>query len=261
MPDLTVTLVQSELVWEDSAANLAALGGQLSSGAMDTDLIVLPEMFASGFSMNPAPIAQRMDGPAVAWMSAVAAEQNAAVAGSLIIAEGGKYYNRLIWAAPDGGLATYDKRHRFRMAGEHDVYAAGDRLLTVNWRGWRIRPFICYDLRFPLWTRNLGNAYDVALFVANWPERRAPHWRQLLVARAIENQCYVVGVNRVGTDGNGVFYSGDSAVIAPEGEVLFESRIDAGCHTHVLSRHRLDAYRKSFPAWMDADHDLLRLPR
>ncbi|MFH1981988.1 MAG: amidohydrolase [Pseudomonadota bacterium] len=261
MPDLSVTLVQSDLVWEDSAANLAALKGQLPSGEMDTDLIVLPEMFATGFSMNPAPIAQTMDGPAVQWMRALAAEKTAAVTGSLIIAEDGNYYNRLIWAAPDGAIATYDKRHRFRMAGEHDVYAAGNRLLTVDWRGWRIRPFICYDLRFPLWTRNLDNAYDVALFVANWPERRAPHWRQLLIARAIENLSYVVGVNRVGTDGNGVFYSGDSAVIAPEGEVLFESRIDAGCHTQVLSRERLDTYRQTFPAWMDADQDMLLPPR
>lgn len=260
MSDLTVTLIQSDLVWEDSAANLKALSAQLPQEGGVTDLIVLPEMFATGFSMSPAPIAQRMDGPAVRWMMAQAAEKTAAVTGSLIIEDGGSYFNRLIWATPDGQIATYDKRHRFRMAGEHDVYAAGDTVLTVEWRGWRIRPFICYDLRFPLWTRNMENAYDIAVFVANWPERRSMHWRQLLVARAIENLCYVVGVNRVGTDGNGHPYSGDSAIVAPDGDILFEKRHEACAHTAVLSRERLDAYRRSFPAWMDADRDLLRLP-
>jgi predicted amidohydrolase len=260
MPDLTVTLVQSDLAWEDSDANLSHLDAQLSGIAGGTDLIVLPEMFATGFSMNPAPIAQGMDGPAVQWMSELAKQRNAAVTGSLIITEDGKYYNRLIWATPEGETAAYDKRHRFRMAGEHDVYAAGNTLLTVAWRGWRVRPFVCYDLRFPMWTRNLGNAYDLAIFVANWPERRSPHWRQLLIARAIENLAYVVGVNRVGTDGNGHPYSGDSAVIAPDGEVLFEKRFDPCVHTAVLSRDRLETYRETFPAWMDADEDMLRLP-
>jgi len=261
MPDLKITLVQSDLVWEDSDANLAALTRGIPPGPMDTDLIVLPEMFPTGFSMNPAPLAQTMDGPAVDWMRALSLEKNAAVTGSVIIVEDGQYFNRLVWAQPDGPLAVYDKRHRFRMAGEHEVYAAGDRLLTVDWRGWRIRPFICYDLRFPLWTRNLQNAYDLAIFVANWPERRSYHWRQLLIARAIENQSFVVGVNRVGVDGNGVAYSGDSAVIAPDGEVLFEQRHGPCVHTQVLARRRLDDYRQAFPAWMDADTDLLKPPR
>lgn len=261
MPDLTVTIVQADLAWEDSSANLARLSAVLPAGPMNTDLIVLPEMFATGFSMNPAPIAQTMDGPAVRWMLDLAAEKDAAVAGSLIITEGGRYYNRLIWAAPGGGVATYDKRHRFRMAGEHDVYDAGSALLTVAWRGWRIRPFICYDLRFPLWTRNMGNAYDVAVFVANWPERRARHWRQLLIARAIENLAYVVGVNRVGVDGNEVVYSGDSAVIAPDGEILFEQGDGRPVvHTRRLSREDLEHYRGAFPAFMDADSDMLLPP-
>ena len=260
MPDLTITLVQQELVWEDIAANLAAFEEVLGRIDDPTDLIVLPEMFSTGFSMEPAPIAETMDGSAVNWMREQAGTKEAVVMGSLVIEEAGAYYNRLVWAAPDGDMGAYDKRHRFRMAGEHEVYAGGDRLTTLEVNGWRIRPFVCYDLRFPIWTRNLDNAYDAAVFVANWPAPRAAHWRQLLRARAIENLSWVVGVNRVGMDGNGREYSGDSAVIAPDGEVVFENHNEACLKTVTLSRNRLDTYRENFPAWKDADVDLLNLP-
>jgi len=260
MPDLNITLVQQPLVWEDISANLAAFEAVLNRMDGPTDLIVLPEMFTTGFSMAPAPIAETMDGSAVSWMRELAAEHQAVTMGSLIIKDGGKYFNRLVWRSPDGGGGMYDKRHRFRMAGEHEVYAGGDRLVTLEVNGWRIRPFVCYDLRFPAWTRNLGNTYDAAIFVANWPAPRAAHWRQLLRARAIENLSYVVGVNRIGTDGNGREYSGDSAAIAPDGKVLLEKKNEACSETVTLSRARLEDYRREFPAWKDADADLLQLP-
>lgn len=260
MQDLTVTLVQSKLEWEDPIANRAAMEKHLTPLAGRTDLVVLPEMFTTGFTMNAAPLAETMAGDSVAWISAMAGRLGAAVTGSLIIREDGRYYNRLIWAAPDGSRRHYDKRHLFRMAEEDAVYAPGTRLLTVELYGWRIRPFVCYDLRFPIWSRNLGPAYDLAIFVANWPARRAAHWKTLLAARAIENQCYVVGVNRVGTDGNGIDYTGDSTALDPLGRVLWHRESNEAVETITLKAETLFDHRRTFPAWMDADSDLITPP-
>lgn len=257
MQDLTVTLVQADLHWEAVEANLAMFDAHLDAMAPAGDLIILPEMFATGFSMSAHRLAETMSGRAVAWMQARARASGAVIAGSLIIRDSDHFYNRLIWARPDGTLATYNKKHLFRYADEHRIYTAGNEQATLELKGWRVRPFICYDLRFPIWCRNLGPAYDLALFVANWPARRSAHWRKLLVARAIENQCYVIGVNRVGKDGNGHAYDGGSAVIDPRGDLQFDAGNTVAAHTARLSYSNLRSYRDTFPAWKDADDDLL----
>ncbi len=260
MQDLKVTLIQSALFWEDIEANLAMFDARIDALQTPGDLIILPEMFSTGFSMRPQKLAESMNGRAVTWIRQKATSREVAITGSIMIREDGSYYNRLIWAEPGGGLATYDKKHLFRYAGEHKVYSPGNRLLTVSLKGWKIRPFICYDLRFPLWTRNFDNAYDLAIFVANWPERRSAHWRCLLVARAIENQAYVIGVNRIGDDGNGYYHSGDSAVIDPAGKTVFTMSHAPCSKTVPLSASAVTAYRSGFPAWQDADRDLANLP-
>ena len=260
MQDLKVTIIQSELVWEDIDANLAEFDQKINDIQEDAHLIILPEMFTTGFSMNPANLAQGMDGSAVKWLQEKSRQKNVDIAGSVIINADGNFYNRLLWAKPDGRLLTYDKRHLFRMLGEEKVYSAGDKTIIVQLHGWKISPFICYDLRFPAWTRNISNRFDLAIFVANWPGRRSLHWKALLQARAIENLCYVIGVNRVGTDGNGLTYSGDTCVIDPAGNILFQKAHAACTHTAQLSYSKLQEYRKSFPAWMDADQDLIRIP-
>ncbi len=256
MRDLKVTVVQDALVWEDGEANMAALDRKLDQFSDATDLVVLPEMFTSGFSMNAAQLAQTMEGPAVQWLVQKAASLQADIVGSVIIEEKGCYFNRLLWARPDGDLKHYDKRHLFRMAGEDQTYTAGDQKLIVELRGWKIRPFICYDLRFPIWTRNLNNVYDAAVFIANWPEVRAHHWKCLLQARAIENQCYVIGVNRVGTDGNNITYSGDTSIIDPLGNIDFQNAHAPCMYTQTLSAATLGMVREKFPVWMDADVNL-----
>ncbi len=253
MSNLTVTLVQSDLAWEAIDTNLAMFDATIDAIERPTDLIVLPEMFSTGFSMRPDQLAEPMEGRAVTWLRHKARGKGVAITGSLMIEADGAFYNRLVWAAPDGGLAFYDKKHLFRYAGEQKVYTAGQGKITLTFKGWRIRPFICYDLRFPIWTRNLNNAYDLALFVSNWPARRSAHWRALLRARAIENQAYVIGVNRVGDDGKGLYHDGCSAAITPDGEVLFEARHSATTCTLTLCRERLERYRADFPAWMDQD--------
>jgi len=254
MRDLNITLVQTRLHWEDAAANLALFDDWIDGIGKSTDLLVLPEMFTTGFTMNAGPNSQSMEGSSVKWMRDKAAEKRVDIAGSLIIEENGAFYNRLIWCKPDGTLHSYDKKHRFRFAGEHRFYAAGNSLLTVRLNGWRIRPFVCYDLRFPVWTRNAEPGYDVALFVANWPQKRVRHWKQLLPARAIENQSYVIGVNRIGEDGNGISYSGDSTVIDPTGEIVFHGEDKSCAQTVRLPYAPLETYRKEFPAWKDADN-------
>ncbi len=260
MRDLKITLIQSELNWEDIAANLSMFAQKIETADLSTDLIVLPEMFTTGFSMHADKLAQQMDGSAVRWLCRTAKQHQTAIVGSMIIQEGGFYYNRLLWADPDERLYIYDKKHLFRFAGEEKVYTPGTQLITIDLDGWKIRPFICYDLRFPAWTRNLGPCYDIALFIANWPERRSLHWRTLLQARAIENQCYVIGLNRVGKDGHGIYYSGDSAVIDSTGSVLFEKKHTEGIHTITLTYPQLQQNRQTFPAWMDADQDIINLP-
>lgn len=255
MPDLTVTLIQTGLVWEDIDANLAMLGSKIDNINENTDLIILPEMFSTGFSMNAPHLAEPMDGRATSWLIKKAKETGAVITGSVMTEDGGRFYNRLIWARPDGICSIYDKKHLFRYAGEEKVYTAGKQPLTLGLHGWRIRPFICYDLRFPIWTRNLDLEYDLAVFVANWPARRSLHWRSLLRARAIENQSYVIGVNRVGKDGNALDYAGHTAVVSPLGELVFEEENNEIVQTVTLSKEDLERYRKEFPAWMDADKD------
>ena len=258
MHDLRLTLLQAPIFWEQPDRNRKIYAAMLKTYGMPTDLVVLPEMFTTGFTMDPAPHAEPMDGPSMQWMARHAAAHDAAVVGSLIIKEGGNYFNRLIFMRPDGSYETYDKRHRFAMAGEHERYAAGSERLVVDYRGWRICPLICYDLRFPVWSRN-RDEFDLLIYVANWPDRRAYDWNTLLRARAIENQCYVVGVNRTGTDANGHTYAGDSCVIDPGWRrTLFDAGDREVVHTLKLSGSHLRKVRKSLPFLADRDDFTLR---
>jgi predicted amidohydrolase len=260
MQALNVSLVQGATRWHDAPANREYYGALVRRVAGQSDLIVLPETFLSGFSNDTRASAEDMDGEGIAWMRALATEVNAVVTGSLAIREGGKVYNRLIWARPDGTFAQYDKRHLFRMAGEHTRYGGGTERLIVELKGWRILPQVCYDLRFPVWLRNRrlesatgGMDYDLSFFVANWPAPRRQPWRTLLRARAIENLSYVVGVNRVGVDGNDLPYAGDSVVIDPVGEPVIEFGSQEQVATVTIDPAPLLAHRERFPAWMDAD--------
>ena len=256
---LTVSLVQGATRWHDAPANREYYGA-LVRQARGSDLVVLPETFLSGFSNDTRASAGTMDGEGVAWLRDLAREVDAVICGSLAIIEDGTVYNRLFWMRPDGSHAQYDKRHLFRMAGEHTRYGGGRERLVVELKGWRILPQVCYDLRFPVWLRNRrlesaagGMDYDLALFVANWPAPRRQPWRTLLRARAIENLACVVGVNRVGVDGNDLPYAGDSAVIDAVGEAMIELGAQEQVATVRLDPTPLLAHRERFPAWMDAD--------
>jgi predicted amidohydrolase len=240
MNNLHITLIQSEIFWHDINANLEHIESLIRTDNPRTDL-------------KPDKAGEEMNGTTVSFLIRLARETKADITGSIVVKENGSYYNRLIWAKPDGEVLTYDKRHLFRMGGEDKVYTPGGSLLTVELNGWRIRPFICYDLRFPVWTRNSGMEYDLALFTANWPAARDLHWDTLLRTRAIENLSYVIGVNRTGRDGNGVTYSGRSAVIDYYGKILFQGEAKECVHTIELSHSGLTNYRESFPAWMDSD--------
>ena len=251
MRDLNVTLVQQPLAWQDPAANRARFAELLAPLAGRTDLVVLPEMFTTGFSMQAGALAEGMDGPSVEWLRATAAGLGAVVTGSVIVADGG-YRNRLLWARPDGTLAHYDKRHLFRMAREHEHYAAGERRLVVELHGWRVLPLVCYDLRFPVWSRNRDD-YDLAVYVANWPAARRYAWTALLRARAIENLACVVGVNRVGTDGAGIEYAGDSVALDALGQPLADLGAAAAVTQVTFSAEALANHRRRFPAHLDAD--------
>lgn len=254
MQDLKITIIQSNLHWENIRRNLEMFSQKIASLNEETDLIVLPEMFSTGFTMNNKPLAENMSGKTFGWMKQKAQEKNCVITGSVIIEENGKYFNRLIWMRADGSFETYDKRHLFRYADEQKYYSAGNKKLIVELEGWKICPLICYDLRFPVWIRNRNKEYDALIFVANWPERRNYPREALLIARAIENQAYVIGVNRVGKDGNGVNHSGDSVVINPQGEVLCKAKPnEETVLTVTLSFSELAEWRKKFPAWMDAD--------
>lgn len=254
MSTLRVTTVQAKLQWENAGKNLKHFSALLKSVKPNsTDVIVLPEMFSTGFSMNAKKLAEKMGGPSMQWMHKTAEEKNAVVCGSLIIEESGKYYNRLIWMTPGGVHAHYDKRHLFRMADEQNYYHAGDKKLIILYKGWRLATFICYDLRFPVWLRNQRD-YDCAIVIANWPEKRSFAWKQLLTARAIENQTFYIGVNRVGEDGNDITYSGDSVVLDPFGKKI--SKTKAGVEqveTITLNFDTLENARHIFPVGNDAD--------
>ena len=249
---LRVTLVQAELAWQDPAANRHRLAGHFRGLAGHTDLVVLPEMFSTGFTMEAAALAEDMNGPTVGWLREEAAALGCVITGSLIVREEGRCYNRLVWARPDGTLAHYDKRHLFRLAGEERHFAPGARRVVLEVKGWRVCPMICYDLRFPVWSRSRDD-YDLLLYVANWPQRRALAWSVLLKARAIENLCYVVGVNRIGKDGNGATYAGDSVALDFLGQPLSSEGGGDRVETAVLDLESLRSYRESFPAHLDAD--------
>lgn len=252
---LAVTLIQTELVWENAAANLAhfdTLLAELNPG--ETDLVLFPEMFTTGFSMNVNALAEAPNEQTTQWLAAWAKHLNAAVAGSFIVKEGEQFYNRFVWVEPDGTQGYYNKRHRFGMAGEDKVFSAGEERQIWTWRGWRICPMICYDVRFPVWSRNTPDLnYDLLVYVANFPQRRIAHWNSLLKARAIENQCYVAAVNCVGTDGNGIYYNGDSQVINPLGELSWQLSDKAGRHTAVFTKAELQEIREKMPFLKDQD--------
>jgi len=265
--DLRVTLVQAATRWHDAAGNHALYGELVRPLRGLTDLVLLPETFTSGFTNDTLHNAETMDGPTLAWMAALAAEVQAVVTGSVLMRVGDRIFNRLLWMRPDGSFAHYDKRHLFRMAGEHQRYSAGQQRLIVELAGWRVCPLVCYDLRFPVWSRNrfghnsAGRCdYDLLLFVANWPSPRRQPWRTLLRARAIENLAYVAAVNRVGSDGNQLHYAGDSAVLDPLGATVLELGAQAQVATVNLSAGLLCDHRERFPAWMDADDFVLREP-
>jgi omega-amidase len=253
MQDLKVTIAQSMLHWEDAEANRRMFETKLAILAGKTDVVVLPEMFTTGFSMRSDELAEDMTGPTVRWMREQAKKLDAAVYGSVIISEGGKCFNRGLFVKPDGQVTVYDKRHLFRFANETDHYSAGSERVVVDWRGWRILLQICFDLRFPVFARNRSD-YDAMLYVANWPEARRYPWSQLLIARAIENQCYVAGVNRVGMDGKGIHYTGDSVVIDPRGGVIGQVEPSMeGSATVTFDREALEDFRAKFPVALEAD--------
>jgi len=259
---LTITYIQTHLFWEDKATNFLHFDSLLQQ-VKETDLIVLPEMFTTGFTMNSASMAESENNQTLLWMQHKAKQKNAAITGSFIVSDNHQYYNRLIWVNPDGTYYTYNKRHLFRMAQEHLHYTAGNERLIVSYKGWKICPMICYDLRFPVWSRNIyfGHSknnqtptYDLLLFVANWPEARAHAWNTLLPARAIENQCYVLGVNRIGTDGKNINYSGNSAVFDAKGMAIHLSELhrEEVC-TLQISLSELNEFRQKFPVALDSD--------
>ena len=256
--NLRVSLVQGSTRWHDAQANREYYGERIRPLAGQSDLIVLPETFLSGFTNETLGNAEDMTGEGILWLSALAREVDAVITGSLIIREGEKCVNRLIWARPNGTREIYDKRHLFRMADEHLRYHGGSKQLIVELKGWRICPQICYDLRFPVWSRNRhdpesGFDYDILLYVANWPAPRRYAWSTLLRARAIENLSYCIGVNRVGTDGNHIAYAGDSAVLDFLGQPQLELGAQEQSETVELDPTLLRAHRERFPAWMDAD--------
>ena len=252
--DLRISMIQSHIIWEDKEENLSYFGELLRRISGRTDLAVLPETFSTGFSMNVEALADPMDGTTVATIKGWAERYKMAVAGSFIAREEGKYYNRAFFVTPDGEASYYDKRHLFRMAGEDRHFSAGDKPLVVRYKDWNICLQVCYDLRFPVWSRNVNNAYDLLIYVANWPEARKKAWKVLLQARAIENMAYVCGVNRVGVDGKGFAFRGDSMIYDARGKKLADAgKRDETTRTCALSKTDLEAFRAKFPAWKDAD--------
>lgn len=252
--DLRISMIQSHIIWEDKEENLSYFGELLRRVSGRTDLAVLPETFSTGFSMNVEALADPMDGTTVATIKGWAERYKMAVAGSFIAREEGKYYNRAFFVTPDGEASYYDKRHLFRMAGEDRHFSAGDKPLVVRYKDWNICLQVCYDLRFPVWSRNVNNAYDLLIYVANWPEARKKAWKALLQARAIENMAYVCGVNRVGVDGKGFAFRGDSMIYDARGKKLADAgKRDETTRTCALSKTDLEAFRTKFPAWKDAD--------
>ncbi len=252
MKNLSITLIQTNLIWQKASANCEHIGQLLQKQQPETDLIVLPEMFNSGFTLEASKVAEKMEGDTVCWMKLLASQHRAAVTGSLVIRDNEQYFNRMIIAYPDGQLYWYDKKHLFRMANEQQRYSAGKQRVIINWRGWNIALYVCYDLRFPVWCRN-QNDTDLMLFVASWPGARAFPWKTLLQARAMENLCYVCGVNRIGIDANNIMYQGDSSVLDMAGNAICQLENADTIETVTLSANKLKRFRKKFPAHLDAD--------
>ena len=251
--NLSISIIQTNLLWEDKAGNLEHFQRKIEGADSNTDLIILPEMFTTGFSMNPKPFAEKMTGQTVNWMKKTAKKTAAAIAGSIIIEEGGKYLNRFLFVKPDGKIEYYDKRHLFAMAGENKFYEQGTANTIIDYKGWKIMPQICYDLRFPVWSRNT-DGYDLLIYVANWPEKRIAHWDTLLKARAIENQAFVAGVNRIGKDGNDYRHSGNSAVYNPLGKQISKTKPNEDHAENIsLNLELVQNTRESLPFLSDKD--------
>lgn len=261
MSSLTLTMIQARLYWEDKEANRNLFEERIKSVKEKTELIILPEMFSTGFSMNPSALAETMEGETVQWMKRIAAQKKVILTGSIIIKEEEQYFNRLIWVLPNGQLGWYDKRHLFAYADEEKYYTPGSKRLIASVKGWKINLMVCYDLRFPVWARQQVQEdaceYDLLVYVANWPERRSHAWKTLLQARAIENQCYVAGVNRVGEDGNGYYHSGDSMIIDPLGNALYHKKDEEDIVTITLQKEPLEEIRTKMPFWKDGDHFMI----
>ena len=255
MQTLNLTLIQTELFWENKEVNIHHFTELIDDIKEQTDVIILPEMFATGFSMKAQQLAETMDGAVVEWMKQIAHKKQSAICGSIIIEENSNYYNRFIWVEPDRKLQWYDKRHLFRMADEHEFYTRGNEKIIIEYKGFKIFPIVCYDLRFPVWLRRTKKIdYDLLIVVANWPERRVAHWKTLIQARAIENQSYVAAINRVGTDGNGFIYSGESSLVNPKGEILFQQANESVSKTLKINLDDVMEWRKAFNAIEDADN-------
>ncbi|HOK02702.1 MAG TPA: amidohydrolase [Spirochaetota bacterium] len=257
MRDLKILLLQSDIIWHSPDKNIAKIDDFLSKQRLEADLFLLPEMFTTGFTMKPEGISENFKGDAVEAMIKWSKSTGAYVAGTVPFFDNGFHYNRLLLVSSSGVASFYDKRHLFSIAGEDKIYTSGSKKLIFDIFGWKVAFFICYDLRFPVWIRNRDNDFDVAVFLANWPYARREHWNALLRARAIENLSYVVGVNRVGIDGNGIVYSGDSQVINFKGDILLGCGDVEKFFSIELSYKELASYRESFPAWLDADKFML----
>jgi predicted amidohydrolase len=247
---INITIIQSNIIWEDKDSNLKNYQSKIDN--IESDLIILPEMFTTGFTMNPKLLAETMSGETVQWMKENASKMNSAICGSIIIQEDSKYFNRFIWVNPDGSIHHYDKKHLFSFVGEDKNYTPGNEKLIIEYKGWKICSLICYDLRFPVWSRN-SEDYDLLIYVANWPTKRKLAWKSLLVARAIENQCYVIGVNRVGYDENN-YYSGESKLVNALGETLYVNSHVEDIYTTTISKYELNKVRTQLPFLNDKDN-------
>ena len=247
---INITIIQSNIIWEDKDSNLKNYQSKIDN--IESDLIILPEMFTTGFTMNPKSLAETMSGETVQWMKENASKMNSAICGSIIIQEDSKYFNRFIWVNPDGSIHHYDKKHLFSFVGEDKNYTPGNEKLIIEYKGWKICSLICYDLRFPVWSRN-SEDYDLLIYVANWPTKRKLAWKSLLVARAIENQCYVIGVNRVGYDENN-YYSGESKLVNALGETLYVNSHVEDIYTTTISKYELNKVRTQLPFLNDKDN-------
>ena len=247
---MIITIVQSDIIWQNIDANLELYRKKICN--IKSDIIILPEMFTTGFTMNPDLFAEELDGRTITWMKKISKKNNSVICGSLIIKESNNFFNRFVWVEPTGVIKTYDKKHLFSFAGENNNYTPGNSKIIIEYKGWKICPLICYDLRFPVWSRNIED-YDILIYVANWPSKRKLAWKNLLISRAIENQCFVVGVNRVGTDGNNHYYSGDSCLINSQGELIYISSHVEDLYTTTLNKVELDKNRKQFPFLNDRD--------